>query len=308
MMTIEEMKVRKMELRYTYDMIAEKSGLPVSTVQKVLCGVSKNPRRETMEALELVLRKPTNWWFEKETGGDLLSVREKLAAYEALSEDGFLPVKKVSSKDIWKLNRWLDVEAMERWPKQGEYTADDYYALPDDVRVELIEGVIYDMASPSDTHQFLQIKLAAEFDKCIEEHGKRCIVLAAPLDVRLDGDNKTIVQPDILIMCERDNDDPRNKEVPDLVTEILSPSTRGKDCTVKLQKYRDAGVKEYWIIDPKKEIVMVYLFEEDPLPTQYSFDDTIPVGISGGECSIDFSRINKKLNDARRWNILEEKE
>jgi hypothetical protein len=53
---------------------------------------------------------------------------------------------------------------------------------------------------------------------------------------------------------------------------------------------------------------MVYLFEEDPLPTQYSFDDTIPVGISGGECSIDFSRINKKLNDARRWNILEEKE
>ena len=80
MMTIEEMKVRKMELRYTYDMIAEKSGLPVSTVQKVLCGVSKNPRRETMEALELVLRKPTNWWFEKETGGDLLSVREKLAA------------------------------------------------------------------------------------------------------------------------------------------------------------------------------------------------------------------------------------
>ena len=245
MMTIDEMKIRKMELRYTYDMIAEKSGLPVSTVQKVFCGVSKNPRRETMEALELVLRKPVNWWFEKETGGDPLMVKEKLAEYEALFEDGFMPVKKVSSKDVWKLNRWLDVEAMERWPRQGDYTADDYFALPDDVRVELIDGVIYDMASPTDIHQFLQIKLAAEFDKCIEEHGKRCIALAAPLDVRLDGDNKTIVQPDVLIMCEREDDDTRNKEVPDLIAEVLSPSTKGKDCTVKLEKYKAAGVKEY---------------------------------------------------------------
>lgn len=309
MMTVDEMIVRKKELMYTYEMIAEKSGLPVSTVQKVLCRVTEHPRRKTMEALEMVLRKPASWWFDKETGGDPLVVREKAAEYEALSDDPFTHMEKVSGKDIWRMDRWPEAKSMERWPRQGEYTAKDYYALPDDVRVELIDGVLYDLAAPTETHQAILVSLAIEFNKCIEENEKHCVVFAAPVDVRLDGDDMTIVQPDLLIKCEKtDKNDKRNREVPDFAAEVLSPSTRAKDCFVKLRKYMNAGVKEYWIIDPKKEMIQVYVFEEDELPKQYSFDDVIPVAISGGACSIDFSRINKKLNDARSWNILEEKQ
>lgn len=309
MMTIDEMKIRKVELRYTFDMIAEKSGLPVSTVQKVLCGVSKNPRRKTMEALEMVLKKPDHWWLEIETGGDPALVKEKLAEYEAITDDQLMRMEIISSQDVRKMDRWLYAETLEKWPRQGEYTAADYYALPDDVRVELIDGVMYDLAAPTDTHQLILMRLWREFDICIEEHEKHCVALCAPCDVRLDGDDKTIVQPDFLVKCERtDKNDRRVKDVPDFVAEILSPSSRAKDSTLKLRKYRDAGVKEYWIIDPKKERVTVYVFEEDFLPAQYSFDDTIPVGISGGECSIDFSRIYTKLQDARKWNILDEKE
>ena len=299
MMTIDEMRIRKRELLYTYDMIAERSGLPVSTVQKVLCGVSKNPRRETMQALETALKKPVRRYEDTiiADNAGTSSVKEEAASFEASS--GTIPAGRAK-----RIDRWIEAEASERWPRQGEYTAEDYFALPDDIRVELIDGMMYDMASPTDIHQFLQTELTVAFYKCIEEHERNCLVLSAPFDVRLDGDDKTIVQPDVLIMCEREDDDLRNKEVPDLVAEVLSPSTRAKDCTIKLRKYMNAGVREYWIIDPKGERVIVYVFDEDLLPAQYGFDDKIPVGISGGECEIDFSRIHLKLSDARKWGIL----
>ena len=100
-----------------------------------------------------------------------------------------------------------------------------------------------------------------------------------------------------MIVCDMDTEGSANylDGPPDLAAEIISPSSRAKDCTIKLRKYMNAGVKEYWIVDPKNEKVMVYVFEDDYLPTQYSFDDMIPVGISGGGCSIDFSRIKKRL-------------
>ena len=200
--------------------------------------------------------------------------------------------------DAHKVDRWIaDAEPTERWPRQGRYTIEDYYAIPDDIRVELIDGVIYELASPSLNHQIVQTVLSHEFFTCINDHDRDCLAITAPFDVRLDRDEKTMVEPDILIVCDPDTDGKANhlEGQPDLAVEILSPSTRDKDCTVKLRKYMNAGVKEYWIVDPENEKVMVYVFEEDVLPTQYSFDDTIPIGISGGECSIDFSKIKKRL-------------
>ena len=80
---------------------------------------------------------------------------------------------------------------------------------------------------------------------------------------------------------------------PDLVVEILSPSTRSKDMLLKLYKYHNAGVREYWIVDPKNKTVIVHYFEEDEyLPKTYTFDEKIPIGISDGYCTIDFSKIN----------------
>ena len=78
--------------------------------------------------------------------------------------------------------------------------------------------------------------------------------------------------------------------------EILSPSTRSRDQLLKLHKYHNAGVREYWIVDPKFRRITVHCFErEDYAPEQYDFTEKIPVGISGGECSIDFSEVLKRI-------------
>ena len=282
MMTIKELKKRKKDLGYTNEMVAEYSGVPLGTVQKIFSGATRNPRIDTLEALEMALKNP-------------LQVRETEAEYVALSDPGEENPEKARGK---RVDRWdAESEPSARWPKQGHYTIEDYYAIPEDVRVELIDGVIYDLASPTLNHQRIQFALAQEFFNCISEHDKPCEVIAASFDVRLDRDNRTMVEPDIMIVCDMDTEGTANHMdgPPDLAVEILSPSSRAKDCTIKLKKYMNAGVKEYWIVDPKNEKVIVYVFEDDYLPTQYSFDDTIPVGISGGECSIDFSRIKKRL-------------
>ena len=295
MMTIEEMRERKEELMYTYEMIAEKSKLPISTVQKVLGGITAKPRLETMRALDHVL-KDSHYHY-----GDGTESGECLVNEEALD---YLPDSGDKKITLHKTDRWFGLESSERWPRQGEYTVKDYLEIPDDIRVELIDGVIYDMGAPSRKHQSVLSHLFAMFYNCIEEHESECEVLFAPFDVRLDCDDRTMVQPDLLIVCPGDR--PKNKYTkedegkrlngaPDLAAEVLSPSTKEKDCTIKLRKYMNAGVKEYWIIDVENEKVMVYMFEKDYLPTQYSFDDVIPVGISNGVCDIDFRRIKEKI-------------
>ena len=120
----------------------------------------------------------------------------------------------------------------------------------------------------------------------------------APFDVRLDMDDRTMVEPDIMIVCDPDIDGAANHldGQPDLAIEILSPSTRETDCTVKLRKYMNAGVREYWIINPEGREVMVYHFESQRMTGSYSFDDTVPVELFEGKVSIDFSRIAKQLD------------
>lgn len=295
MMTVKELKKRKKELGYTNAMVSERSGVPLGTVQKILSGATKNPRIDTLEALEMALKEPLPFEFRYDVSAYRDYVAQDTAEYISVSgemqDGGARPA--ASRVDHWK----PFATPTERWPKQGSYTTDDYYAIPDQLRVELIDGCIYDLGSPNVAHQRIVFKLAKEFDRCIEEHGKECEVLSAPLDVRLDRDNTTMVEPDIIIVCdpEWEGNETCYDGAPELIAEVLSPSTRDRDCTIKLRKYMNAGVKEYWIVDPKNEKVMVYVFEEDYLPTQYSFDDTIPVGISGGKCSIDFSRIKKRL-------------
>ncbi len=294
MMTIDNMKKRKKELGYSNEMLAERSGVPLGTVQKVFSGATPNPRYKTLAKLELALKEPLPFEYRYDVSTYPYHVAEEALEYHPLSDE--TDVRKINT-NLVRMDSWNSVERSELWPNQGEYTTDDYYAIPDDVRVELIDGFIYDMGSPNVLHQRVLSCLTYEFSACILEHGKDCEVLSAPMDVRLDKDDRTIVEPDILVVCSPDwSDDGRYYDgAPDLVVEVLSPSTRSKDCTVKLRKYMTAGVREYWIVDPKNEKVMVYVFEQDELPTQYSFEDIIPIAISEGECSIDFSRINHRL-------------
>ncbi len=180
-------------------------------------------------------------------------------------------------------------------PRQGSYIIEDYYALPDDRRVELIDGWIYDMAAPSRLHQAILGRLHLQIAPCVDAHPE-CEIFFTPTDVCLDKNEWTMVQPDLFITCNREDDDIRRLNgAPDFIIEILSPSGRFHDMFRKLNKYRLAHVREYWIIDPEKQRITVYDFEHDELQMTYIFGDTVPIGISKGECEVDFSEIYDKV-------------
>lgn len=269
MMTIEQMRSRKNELGLTNEALAEKSGLPLGTVQKVLAGITKTPRYRTLQKLEEAL-------FGRPAGAS-----DTYSYFADSDEDNHTDCVKEPP---------LAYTAEKRL-----YTLEDYYALPDERRVELIDGVFYDMASPGRLHQAILGQLYLQFTPCVEKHPE-CELFFAPADVCLDNDDYTMVQPDLYINCTQKDDDKRRLNgAPDLAVEILSPSSRTHDMFRKLSKYRFAGVREYWIIDPEKQRVIVYVFERDDTPVIYTFHDTVPVGISEGDCSIDFEKIFQKV-------------
>ncbi|EOS79309.1 hypothetical protein C817_02869 [Dorea sp. 5-2] len=186
----------------------------------------------------------------------------------------------------------MESVAEYRVKRQGEYTLEDYYALPDERRVELIDGVLYDMSAPTPVHQLIGSEIRERLSAYIKGKGGRCIPLVSPIDVQLDRDDKTVLQPDVLVVCDRSKIIRRCiYGAPDFIVEILSPATRKKDLTVKLGKYIQAGVSEYWIVDPDKKKVAVYDFAHGELPAVYGFDSRVPVGIFCGECEIDFAEI-----------------
>lgn len=175
--------------------------------------------------------------------------------------------------------------------KQGEFTAEDFYNIPREIHVELIDGVLYDLSAPSMPHQCMASELLYAFMHYIKKKDGRCLVTQSS-NVQLDADDKTVVLPDISILCDHGKTDHRAIiGAPDLVVEILSPSTQAIDKGLKLTKYRNAGVKEYWIIDLKKETVAVFDFANNNPMALYGFADCVPVSIYNGECVIDFKEI-----------------
>lgn len=171
---------------------------------------------------------------------------------------------------------------MDAVKKEEIYTIDDIYALPDGERAELIEGKIYYMAPPSWTHQRISSKLHQVIANYIDNNHGKCEVLAAPFAVFLNNDDINYVEPDISVICDRSKLDEKGCHgAPDWVIEIVSQSSKPRDYMTKLFKYRTAGVREYWIVDPEKLMVSVYGFEKDVVE-QYNFGEDVPVGIYEG--------------------------
>jgi len=168
-------------------------------------------------------------------------------------------------------------------PQEKSYTVEDIYALPEGRRAELIDGRIYDMAPPRRIHQKLLIQLAKVIAQHIDAQKGTCEVYPAPFAVFLNKDDKNYFEPDISVICDLDKlDDYGCNGAPDWIIEIVSPGTERNDYGLKLFKYRSAGVREYWIVNPSKQTVNVYDFEQDKGTKLYSFDDTIPVCIFEG--------------------------
>jgi len=147
--------------------------------------------------------------------------------------------------------------------------------------------------SPYPTVQYQVIFLS---DVYIKEKNGKCKVLFSPLDVQLDCDNKTMVQPDVMVVCKSDVITKKNIfGTPDFVIEVLSKSTRKKDMGIKLSKYIGAGVREYWIVDIENKRVIVYDIEHDIQVSVYTFENQVPVAVFNNECIVDFKEIKEYL-------------
>lgn len=167
-------------------------------------------------------------------------------------------------------------------PKDQLFTIKDIYNLPDGQRAELIDGKIYNMAPPSRIHQKLVMEISAAIRDYIKSNGGSCEVYPAPFAVFLSTDNKNYVEPDISVICNPDRlTDKGCTGAPDWIIEIASPSSQRMDYLIKLLKYRTAGVKEYWIVNPDTQTATVYEFEDNS-SGQFNFSQNIPSGTFDG--------------------------
>jgi Uma2 family endonuclease len=201
------------------------------------------------------------------------------------------PAYKLDYEDETESNRKDSFRVLDGEKTIGDKTLADYMALPDDARVELIDGVFYDMAAPNTAHQDIGAELITIFRSFVKKNRGSCKAFYE-LDVQLDKDDKTIVRPDILVACHREQIlKARFYGAPDLVMEIVSPSNWKTDVFKKKEKYERAGVREYWMVFPEDQKVTVCDFEGKAKDMDYTFHDKIPVKIWGGKCVIDFEEI-----------------
>ena len=182
-------------------------------------------------------------------------------------------------------------------PQLQLMTLEQYEALPENKRVEVFDGAIYDMASrPSQIHQAISMELSNIIYNYIKGKKGACQLFSAPFDVKLSDAPLTIVQPDIMVICDKDKlDGKRCNGAPDFIIEIVSPSTAADDYIRKLYYYKNAGVREYWIVDPRRKSVTVNYFEGDIYNIPYTFDSTIKVNIYD-DLLINFTEIAILLN------------
>ena len=179
-------------------------------------------------------------------------------------------------------------------PQKQSYTAEDYWNLPEDVRAELIDGQIYYHAAPNRMHQTILSELHAAIHSYLKSKKGTCRIYPAPFAVKpFENDDKTIVEPDISVICNPNKLTDRGcTGAPDWIIEIISPGTSSHDYIRKLNLYADAGVREYWIVDPRTEKITVYYLEvSDPVIDNYTFQDKIKVNIYD-DLWIDFKELD----------------
>ncbi len=176
-----------------------------------------------------------------------------------------------------------------------KFSYEDYLTWPDDERWEILDSSAYMQAAPSRIHQEITGELYRQFANYF--HGKPCKVYHAPFCVRLDNemnfnDIRNVVEPDITIVCDTSKLDEKGcKGVPDLIIEVISPSSVKIDRIVKFNKYEKAGVKEYWIVEPDQKIVSVFTLQDNNRygrPELYT-DSSKVKSILFPKCEIDLS-------------------
>ncbi len=290
-MTREEIKELKEKRGYSVAKLSKYSGVPEGTIRKIITGESKNPRLATLNALEKVLKGDEskymgkNYEYDEQSAFPVGMVCEEPTQYVAGNvAENYI---ENTGKSLAGVNK-----------KQGEYTIEDYFALPDGDRKELIDGVFYDMATPLTVHQDIVGYMHLEIGNFIRKNKGKCKVFVAPSAVRLDCDKKTMVEPDIYIVCDKDKIKRfGNYGAPDFVLEVLSDSTRKKDLGIKVYKYINAGVRELWYIDVKTRKLLTYFEGDDYMPTVHPLEGMLGLSIYDGKLQINLAEIGEIIEE-----------
>jgi len=180
----------------------------------------------------------------------------------------------------------LTLPTTNQWPAQGAWTYEDYLKLPDDGRrFEIIEGVLYVTNAPNIDHQFVVSEIVQQIGSFVRQH-KLGYVLSAPFEVHLSERTRPVLPDVLFIKSERWPETGAGyfEGAPDLVVEVLSPSTRRTDQVVKFSLYEQAGVPEYWIVDPKTRSVLVYVLSgrEYALLGEFVGEDVVQSSVLAG--------------------------
>lgn len=250
-MNLSELRQLKKNANMTNAEIAELSGIPFSTVNKIFSGATPNPRYGTLLAIEQVLTAKQKLPFVyDEAKQEPCLVRESAPAYCYTARS---------------------------------YNHDDIDALSEGTHAELINGKLYLLATPTRIHQFLVTELIFVIKTHIHKNNGGCHVYTSPFAVRLFADDSTYVEPDVTVICNKDKLTEKGcNGAPDIAIEVVSPGNANHDYVTKLAKYQQAGVREYWIINPENSKTLVMNFENPANTGEYDFEETITSGVLEG--------------------------
>ena len=261
-MNLQEMRECKRALGYSNETLAELSGVPLATVQKVLSGITKSPRQKTVEALSKVLGagmpagRPaiSNYSVQIRRG-------ESSSGIENKTENIIESARSIRTESYPEV--FTGIRSVVREDDRPN-TIEDIYALPDGTRAELIDGRLYYIPTPTRTHQKITGEMYLAAAAYIKAYHKECEVYIAPFGVYLNGDDSLYVEPDLSIIRDTSRLSERGcMGAPDWIIEVVSAPSRKTDYAVKLNKYRQSGVREYWIVDPSLRTVLTYVFDDD---------------------------------------------
>ena len=181
----------------------------------------------------------------------------------------------------------------------ARYTYADYLSWMDDVRRELVDGFVRLMSAPTAMHQGVSMKLSVRLFLILEKHKGKCKIYSAPFDVRLpkngetaDNEIHTVVQPDICVICDLSKIEERGCiGAPDLIVEIISPSTAKYDMDEKFRLYESSGVREYWVVFPRDKAVTTFVLHDGKYGKGTTYGQSkVPVHIFDG-ITVDLNEI-----------------
>ena len=297
-MDIKDLKERKKALKLTTAKLAYMADLPVGTVSKIMTGETKNPSYATIEKLDKIL-------LHEEMLQRLDHYKNALLNY--IKDHPEETVDQYKFEKSYRTEYNLNDDPIPFSSKKTDpsesfgnlaigstvgISLDLYRKIGEDRQLELIDGHIIVNEAPGVSHQLMVQGLAGMIEEYIKKNNGNCWVFSAGVNVMPDEDMNTSVIPDLVILC---NDDILKEEriigAPDWIIEVASKSTRQRDYNTKMHKYMCAGVREYWVVDPLKEKVSVFIQGEPMMVYVYGFSDEIPVSIYNNDLKIRVGQI-----------------